>query len=155
MSEIIRQLWTPQMQIVATILLLMLICIYALSIVWVGRDARLRDADPKKWTLIAIIPGAGLIAYLLLRPSMLAMDRDEQELEVALKQRQLMKYGECAKCGYPVKENYIVCPSCQTHLRNLCPVCKKPVEPTWSACPYCANVLTSQKQNSERQRRQA
>lgn len=32
---------------------------------------------------------------VLLRPP-LQIDRDEQELEIALKQRELMKYGECA-----------------------------------------------------------
>jgi RNA polymerase subunit RPABC4/transcription elongation factor Spt4 len=143
MNAILSQIITPQMRVAGIILLLMIIAIYLLSIVWVSRDAKLRDCDSKKWTLIAIIPIIGLVSYLLLRPSMYAMDRDEQELEVALKQRQLMEYGECARCGYPVKSDYIVCPSCQTALRNLCPRCTKPLEPTWSMCPYCATKLTA------------
>lgn len=125
------------MQMMFTIVALLIVCLYALSIVWISRDARLRGLAPMKWMIIGLIPGAGLIAYLLLRPPMLAMDRDEQELEVALKQRELMKYGECAQCGYPVKEDYILCPNCQTQLRNMCANCSKPLEPSWPVCPYC------------------
>ena len=138
MSELVKQIWTPQMQMAFTIVVLLIVCLYALSIVWIARDARLRGTSPVKWMIIGLVPGAGIVAYLLLRPPMLAMDRDEQELEVALKQRQLMKYGECANCGYPVKDTYVICPNCQTQLRNLCGNCGKPLEPAWPVCPYCA-----------------
>ena len=148
MSELMRQLVSPQMQFFGMILLIMIIAIYLLSILWVGRDARLRDADPKKWSIIAIIPGAGIIAYLLLRPPMYAMDRDEQELEVALKQRELMTYGECAKCGYPVKNNYIVCPNCESRLRQQCVKCGQPLEPSWTICPYCATRASAENAGS-------
>ena len=141
MSEIMRQIWTPQMQMAFTIIILLIVCLYALSIVWISRDARLRGEAPMKWMIIGLVPGAGIIAYLLLRPPMLAMDRDEQELEVALKQRELMRYGECVKCGYPVKDDYILCPNCQTQLRNMCPGCGKPMEPSWPVCPYCTTPI--------------
>lgn len=143
MSEIMKQIWTPQMQVIATILVIGLIVIYALSILWVVRDARMRGTDSKVWGIVAIVPIVGLIAYLLMRPSMLLIDKDEQELEVALKQRQLMKYGECANCGYPVREDYIVCPSCQTRLRNVCSNCRRPLDPQWSVCPFCAQQVHS------------
>lgn len=145
MGEIMRQIWTPQMQMVFTIVVLLIVCLYALSIVWISRDARLRGETPLKWMVIGLVPGAGIIAYLLLRPPMLAMDRDEQELEVALKQRELMRYGECVKCGYPVKDDYVLCPNCQTKLRNLCSVCAKPLEPSWSVCPYCTTPVSGSK----------
>ena len=141
MSEIMRQIWTPQMQMTFTIIVLLIVCLYALSIVWISRDARLRGEAPMKWMIIGLIPGAGIIAYLLLRPPMLAMDRDEQELEVALKQRELMRYGECVKCGYPVKDDYILCPNCQTQLRNMCSGCGRPMEPSWPVCPYCTTPV--------------
>ena len=144
MSEIMRQIWTPQMQMAFTIVILLIVCLYALSIVWISRDARLRGEAPMKWMIIGLIPGAGIIAYLLLRPPMLAMDRDEQELEVALKQRELMRYGECVQCGYPVKDDYILCPNCQTQLRNMCPGCGKPMEPSWPVCPYCTTPIAGQ-----------
>lgn len=145
MSEIMRQIWTPQMQMLSTIIVLLIVCLYALSIVWISRDARLRGETPLKWMIVGLVPGAGIIAYLLLRPPMLAMDRDEQELEVALKQRELMRYGECVKCGYPVKDDYVLCPNCQTKLRNLCSGCSKPLEPSWSVCPYCTTPVAGSK----------
>ncbi len=141
MSEILKQIWTPQMQVTFTIVVLMIVCLYALTIVWISRDAKLRGTSPVKWMIVGLVPGAGIIAYLLLRPPMLAMDRDEQELEVALKQRQLMKYGECAHCGYPVKDTYVICPNCQTQLRIMCAHCGKPLEPAWPVCPYCATPI--------------
>lgn len=139
------------MQMAFTICMILLVALYVLSIVWVARDARLRGDNPIIWMIIALIPGAGIIAYLLLRPPMLAMDRDEQELEVALKQRELMKYGECAQCGYPVRDDYVICPNCQTRLRNMCRRCGKPLEPSWSVCPYCATPVQGAAQQQQAQ----
>ena len=63
----------------------------------------------------------GVVAYCLLRPPLLQIDRDEQELEIALKQRQLMKYGECANCGYPVEADLRPVPELPSaQLKNLC-----------------------------------
>ena len=87
---------------------------------------------------MALIPVIGVIAYLLLRPPLMQIDHDEQELEVALKQRELMKYGECARCGYPVEADYVVCPNCHQRLKNLCGHCGKALDPAWTICPYCA-----------------
>ena len=70
------------------------------------------------WGIVALVPLVGVIAYCLLRPPLLLIDRDEQELEVALKQRQLMHYGECANCGYPVEADYVLCPNCHQRLEE-------------------------------------
>ena len=102
MSELLAQLWTPEMQAAFTVVLVLLVILYVLSIVWVVRDAYLRGTVWYIWAVVALVPVLGLVAYCLLRPPLLQLDRDEQELEIALKQRQLMKYGECANCGSPV-----------------------------------------------------
>ncbi len=119
--------------------------LYVLSIVWVARDAYLRDTNWVVWTIVALIPLIGVIAYCLLRPSLYQIDRDEQELEIAMKQRELAKYGECARCGYPVEADYVICPNCLSRLKNLCPTCGRALEPSWRVWPYCAtNVGGSQ-----------
>lgn len=141
MSELISQLWTPQMQASFTVVIVLLVILYVLSIIWVVRDAYLRGTTWYIWAIVALVPIVGLIAYCLLRPPMLRIDRDEQELEVALKQRQLMKYGECATCGYPVEVDYVLCPNCHTQLKNMCTNCHKALEPAWTICPYCATPL--------------
>ena len=148
----IGQLLTWQMQMALTVILVVLAILYVLSIVWVIRDAYLRGTTWYVWGIVALVPFAGVIAYLLLRPPMLQIDRDEQELEILLKQRQLMQYGECATCGYPVDVNYIVCPNCLSQLKNQCSNCQHALEPAWTVCPYCAtpvgNAADSPKQRS-------
>ena len=93
------------------------------------------------WAVVALIPLLGVIAYCLLRPPLLQIDRDEQELEIALKQRELMKYGECANCGYPVEADFVLCPNCHQRLKNLCGTCNHALDPTWTVCPYCATPV--------------
>lgn len=159
MNELLAQLWSPQMQTAFTIVIVLLVILYILSIVWVVRDAYLRGTTWYVWAIVALVPVVGVIAYCLLRPPMLQIDKDEQELEVALKQRELMKYGECATCGYPVDSNYVLCPNCHTQLKNLCTHCERALEPAWTICPYCATPVGSaasgQGQKTPRPRRRS
>jgi hypothetical protein len=132
------------MQMFFTVVLVLIVILYILSIVWVARDAYLRGAAWYIWAIVALVPFLGIIAYLLMRPPLLMIDKEEQELEVALKQRQLMNYGECAACGYPVEADYIICPNCHTQLKNMCPGCHRALEPAWSICPFCATTVRQQ-----------
>lgn len=141
MSEILSQLWTPELQVAVGIFIGMLVVLYVLSIVWVVRDAYLRGSVWYVWAIVALIPILGVVAYCLLRPPLLQIDRDEQELEIALKQRQLMQYGECANCGYPVEADYILCPHCHQRLKNQCSHCGHALDPSWTVCPFCATPL--------------
>ena len=106
-----------------------------LSIVWTARDAYMRVTLWYAWALLALVPFVGVIAYCSLRPPLMKVDRDEQELEIALKQRELMKYGECANCGYPVENDYVLCPNCHTRLKNLCPTCHHALDPESERLP--------------------
>lgn len=150
MSELLSQLWTPQMQMAVTVVVLLLVVLYVLSIIWVVRDAYLRGTTWYIWAIVALVPLVGVIAYILLRPPLLRIDRDEQELEIALKQRQLMNYGECATCGYPVDSNYVICPNCHTQLKNLCSHCEHALEPAWTICPYCATPVADVREGASR-----
>lgn len=145
MSDLMSQLLTPEIQASLTVLVVCLVILYVLCIVWVARDAYLRGTKWYLWAIIALVPILGIIAYCLLRPPLLEVDRDEQELEVALKQRELMKYGECANCGYPVESDYVLCPNCHQRLKNLCPTCHRALDPSWQVCPYCATQIMPQR----------
>ena len=127
MSELLNQLWTPELQAAFTVGVVLLVILSVLSIVWVVRDAYLRGSYWYVWAIVALVPLLGIIAYCLLRPPLLQIDRDEQELEIALKQRELMKYGEC--------------PNCHQRLKNLCGTCNHALDPTWTVCPYCATPV--------------
>lgn len=58
-----------------------------------------------------------------MRPPLLKIDKDEQELDIALKRRQLDYYGNCPNCGEPVTDDYIVCPNCEKKLKDTCDNC--------------------------------
>lgn len=141
MSELLAQLWTPELQAAFMVVVVLLVILYVLSIIWVVRDAYLRGSYWYVWAIVALIPLLGIIAYCLLRPPLLQIDRDEQELEIALKQRELMKYGECANCGYPVESDFVLCPNCHQRLKNLCGTCNHALDPSWTVCPYCATPV--------------
>lgn len=141
MSELISQLITPELRAAMIAVVVLLVILYVLSIIWVARDANLRGTYWYIWAVVALIPVAGVIAYCLLRPPLLLIDRDEQELEIAIKQRELQKYGECASCGYPVEADFVLCPNCHQRLKNLCGTCHHALEPSWSVCPYCTTPV--------------
>lgn len=140
MNGFLSQFLTGEIQMVLIALLVMLIVVYVLSIFWAVRDAQSRGFG-WAWGLLSILPIVGLIAYCMVRPPLLQADREEQDLELALKQRELMKYGDCANCGYPVEADYVMCPNCHTRLKNLCPTCHHALDPSWSVCPYCTTKI--------------
>ena len=138
MSELLSLIFTPQVRMVLMLIGIALVLLYVLSIVYVIKDARARGSHAWwVWGIIAIIPLVGLIAYLILRPSSYAIDRDEQELEIALREHELQHYGTCPTCGAPIDRDFIVCPMCDTQVRNVCPNCHRPLDADWKICPYC------------------
>lgn len=128
-------------QTVAIVVGVIVAILYILSIAYVIKDARQRGASWQVWGIISLIPLIGFIAWCVARPPLTAEDRDEQDLEIALKRRQLMQYGECSHCGYPVESDYVLCPNCHQRLKNLCPTCHHALNPEWSVCPYCTTTI--------------
>lgn len=138
MSKYIEELMSPQLMMVVYVFIAFVVALYLLSVAYVFIDAKRRGVQAFwAWGLLALIPFVGLIAYLVMRPSMYASDREEQELEMALRERQLAQYGNCPNCGTTIEKDFIVCPVCNTQVRNVCPTCKKPLEAHWIVCPYC------------------
>lgn len=124
MSKYISELMSPQLMGVVYAFVGFIIALYVLSVVYVFIDARRRGASAYvAWGIIALIPFVGLIAYLVLRPHSYAADREEQELDMALRERQLAQYGTCPQCGAPIEKDFVVCPVCDTQVRNVCPSC--------------------------------
>ena len=87
MSKYISELMSPQLMGVVYAFVGFIIALYVLSVVYVFIDARRRGASAYvAWGIIALIPFVGLIAYLVLRPHSYASDREEQELDMALRE---------------------------------------------------------------------
>ncbi len=139
-----------QLRIFGIIAVIIIIALYVVTIIWVVRDAPRRGVSPVKWGVISLIPFFGALVYSALRPSMLLADKEEQELEYLLRQRELMRYGECGRCSYPVRDDYIVCPHCGSQLKNVCQTCGKPLDPHWSVCPWCCTKVMGKARRSQR-----
>ena len=117
MSKYISELMSPQLMSVVYAFVGFIIALYVLSVVYVFIDARRRGASAYvAWGIIALIPFVGLIAYLVLRPHSYAADREEQELDMALRERQLAQYGTCPQCGAPVSDDALFCNKCGAQL---------------------------------------
>ncbi len=138
MSKYISELMSPQLMAVIYAFVGFIVALYVLSVVYVVNDARRRGVQNiVVWAVIGLIPIVGLVAYLVLRPNSYLLDREEQELDVALRERQLAQYGTCPQCGSPIEKDFVVCPVCNTQVRNVCPSCRRPLDAHWKVCPYC------------------
>ena len=138
MSKYIQELMSPQLMMAIYLFVGFIAALYILSVVYVFIDAKRRGVGAFwAWGIVSLIPFVGLIAYLVLRPNSYMADREEQELDMALRERQLAQYGSCPKCGSPIEKDFVVCPVCDTQVRNVCPSCHRPLDAHWKVCPYC------------------
>jgi RNA polymerase subunit RPABC4/transcription elongation factor Spt4 len=108
---------------------------------WVFKDAR-RRMDDKLLIAVAVLTGLvfgpfGLIVYAIVRPPEYLDDVRERELEVRMMEQRLSDEQRCSFCKTPVRDDYLVCPTCGRRLRTVCRSCGRPVEPQWRLCPYC------------------
>ena len=139
MSELMSQLITPELMTAFTVFIVLLVVLLHVLSISVGHPLtpymRGRIGTLGMLRLYAV----GVIACPPSSSAPVADRRDEQELEVALKQRELMKYGECANCGYPVESDYVYC-LVATRLKNLCelPSCARAC---MDCVPYCATPV--------------
>ncbi|HIR91739.1 MAG TPA: zinc ribbon domain-containing protein [Candidatus Limicola stercorigallinarum] len=138
MPSLIQELLSPQLMMAIYCFIGFIVALYVLSVLYVFIDAYRRGSSFFwAWGLLSLIPFLGLIAYLALRPHSYRSDREEQELDMALRERQLAQYGTCPNCGSPIEKDFVVCPVCNTQVRNVCPSCKRPLDAHWKVCPYC------------------
>lgn len=101
MSDLLAEIITPQVRMVLYLMVACIVMLYVLSIVYVIRDAQRRGANPWwLWAIISVIPIVGLLAYVILRPSSYLVDREEQDLDIALREHQLSTTA-CAPSAVP------------------------------------------------------
>ena len=133
MMEYIQQLMTPQVMTVIYLFIAFIVALYVLSVVYVFVDARRRGSQYFwAWGLLSLVPLVGLIAYNVLRPSSYLSDREEQELDMALRERQLAQYGTCPRCGRTHREGFRRVPGVQhpgaQRLPQLPQAARRPLE---------------------------
>lgn len=126
--------------------LMALALMLALSI-WAYRDMRRRSRS-LGWAiavflLVLLLPIAGIIIYLLLRPSETLMAQYERALSQEVLLQQIETAATCPGCARAVQPNWIVCPECHVSLRRQCTHCGTALELHWQICPVCARVVGS------------
>ena len=132
---------SPTLHFITSMLVFFLIALWIACAYWVYKDAR-RRVDDKIVLAVCVLTGIvfgllGLIVYTIVRPPELLSDRRERELEVQMMEQRIGESSRCSFCKTPVRDDYLVCPTCGHRLRSTCTSCGKPLEPSWRVCPYC------------------
>ena len=123
----------------------LLVAVWLACAFWVFKDARRRIEDRIVLT-VAVLTGLvfgpfGALVYTIVRPPEYLEDVRERELEIRMMEQRLADQSRCSFCKTPVRDDYLVCPTCGRRLRSTCASCQRPIEPTWRVCPYCENEV--------------
>lgn len=110
-------------------------------VIWTYRDIRARARDPLARILavlvVALLFLPGIVVYLILRPARTLEEEYQRTLEEEALLQSIEDAPLCPGCGRRVKENWLICPSCQTRLKKTCHQCGKLMELPWNLCPFC------------------
>lgn len=120
-----------------------LAAIWLSLIIWTFRDMRARSRDPFAQILatlvVALLPGVGMIVYLILRPPETLAEAYERALEEEALLQEIEERPACPGCSRTVENNWLLCAHCHTRLRKACPDCNALMELQWNICPHCGN----------------
>lgn len=113
-----------------------LLVAYIVALVWVYRDADVRNMNPIVWLLIALfVPfPIGFIIYLVVRTNPTSGTA---------------KVIRCKNCNHSIDATSNVCPYCGYPVRKTCPNCGRPVNSDWRNCPDCGTNLYSDTYNRQ------
>jgi RNA polymerase subunit RPABC4/transcription elongation factor Spt4 len=133
--------WEASVKYLVTFLVIFLAAFWIATIFWTYRDIRQRTRDPILQTaavlLVLIFNFPGHWIYLIVRPRQTLTELYERSLEEEALLQELEDQKACPTCKRRVKDEYLVCPSCRTQLKEACRQCQKPLSYAWVACPYC------------------
>lgn len=133
--------WEATVKYVVAITVLYLAAIWLTLVFWTYRDVRQRTRDPilqataVLLVLVFFLPGHWI--YLIVRPRYTMAEMYERSLEEEALLQELQDQKACPTCKRRVLDEYLICPSCRTQLKEACRQCTKPLSYAWVACPYC------------------
>lgn len=129
--------------VVAAIFGALLAALWLSLVIWTFRDMRARSRDPFAQILaalvVALLPGVGLIIYLILRPPETLAEAYERALEEEALLQEIEERPACPGCSRTIEAGWILCPHCHTRLRKRCLDCDALLELQWNLCPFCGN----------------
>jgi RNA polymerase subunit RPABC4/transcription elongation factor Spt4 len=133
--------WEATARMTMMVLALYLAALWITLVFWTYRDVRQRSRDPIVQTfavllvILLFLPGHWI--YLILRPRYTLSELYERSLEEEALLQELEDQKSCPTCKRRVHDDYLMCPSCRTALKEACRQCAKPLQYAWVACPYC------------------
>lgn len=131
----------PILVILGWALLAYLVLLWAASVLWTYRDIRSRSNDVVVQVLAVslalLLPFAGLVLHMILRPRQTLSEQYERTLEEQYLRRDLEEPYVCPNCQRGVEPDFVLCPHCHTSLRRRCDSCHRVIDLTWAVCPYC------------------
>jgi RNA polymerase subunit RPABC4/transcription elongation factor Spt4 len=120
-----------------------IVLLWAASVLWTYRDIHSRSDDVVVQVLAValalLLPFAGVVLHLILRPRQTLTEKYERSLEEEYLRRDLEEKFVCPHCQRGIEPEFVVCPHCHTALRRRCGACDRVVDLTWSICPYCGD----------------
>lgn len=112
---------------------------------WAYRDMRRRSRSVGWATaaliLVLVLPVAGLVIYMLLRPPETLTQRYDRTLQQEVLLQQIETMPICPGCARPVEAHWLVCPECHVTLRRPCGQCGEVLALDWQLCPACAHMV--------------
>ena len=147
LEEIIAQV-ERVLRIGLTIITAYLVALWIASIWWTFRDIRSRTTDlflqAAATLLVAVFSFAGLLIYVILRPTKTLAQLYEESLEEEAFLQGIQVQSACPVCKQRAEPDFIFCPWCQTRLKRLCVRCEQPMMLRWKACPFCGTAVAQQ-----------
>ena len=135
--------------ILAGLVAAFLVALWVALIVWTYRDIRARHRDRLVHILAAILVALlnlpGILVYLILRPGRTLEEEYQQTLEEEALLQTIENQSVCPGCERRVRDDWMVCPSCQTKLKKPCHSCERLMELPWNICPYCGTPAIGMK----------
>src|SRR3954451_21956923 len=143
-EEIIAQV-ERVLRVGLTVITAYLVALWIASIWWTFRDIRSRSTDlflqVAATLLVTIFSFAGLLIYVILRPTKTLSQLYEESLEEEAFLQGIQVQSACPVCKQRAEPDFIFCPWCQTRLKRVCARCEQPMMLRWKACPYCGQAV--------------
>ena len=115
---------------------------------WTFRDIRRRSSEPAiqlaAVALVATTFLAGYWLYLVLRPRTTLSERAEEAFRRSLF-ADYRASSACPSCNERLRDDFIICPSCEKPVRESCQGCSRALLASWKSCPYCGLTIARPK----------
>lgn len=119
-----------------------LLALWFVLVVWSFRDIETRSKSVLtqifSTLLVVLFFVPGVLLYLILRPKETLDVAFQRSLEEEYLLQDLEELPLCRTCQHYVEDDFMLCPHCQTQLRESCVACGRLVDLRWTVCPYCS-----------------